>query len=212
MIRDAPVLLLDEPTTGLDAASGQRVLAPLRRLMAGRTTIIISHDLLTVTDADAIIVLEAGAVSAVGTHEQLLAASPTYAQLHALHHPGSRVAAAPARGSYNVPRAPQPGPAPARGVAAQAGRVRRGPPDATVPLPAVARRPPPAAMPRMPFAAPRPTRPAPAPPSTAGSSPRHRADPVEVATEALPVPPAAPRPPARHREVSPDPVRARATT
>jgi ATP-binding cassette subfamily B protein len=209
MIRDAPVLLLDEPTTGLDAASGQRVLAPLRRLMAGRTTIIISHDLLTVTDADAIIVLEAGAVSAVGTHEQLLATSPTYAQLHALHQPGSR---APARGPDPMPSAPRRGPAPVRGVSAQAGRVRRGPPDATVPLAAVIRRPPPAAMPRMPFAAPRPTRPAPAPPSTAGSGPRHRAAPVEAATEALPVAPAAARPPMPHREVSPDPVRARATT
>src|SRR5439155_3804322 len=40
MIRDAPVLLLDEPTTGLDAESGQRILGPLRRLMAGRTTIV----------------------------------------------------------------------------------------------------------------------------------------------------------------------------
>ncbi|MBO0851064.1 MAG: ABC transporter ATP-binding protein, partial [Pseudonocardia sp.] len=48
MIRDAPVLLLDEPTTGLDAASARRVLAPMRRLMAGRTTLIISHNLLTV--------------------------------------------------------------------------------------------------------------------------------------------------------------------
>ncbi len=111
MIRDAPVLLLDEPTTGLDAASGQRVLAPLRRLMAGRTTIIISHDLLTVTDADEIVVLEAGAVSAVGTHEQLLATSPTYAQLYALHHPSARAGAtafpAPARSARRpAPQAP----------------------------------------------------------------------------------------------------------
>jgi ATP-binding cassette, subfamily B, bacterial len=95
MIRDAPVLLLDEPTTGLDAASGRRVLAPLRRLMAGRTTIIISHDLLTVTDADEIVVLDAGAVSAVGTHEQLLATSPTYAHLYSLHHPSARAVAPP---------------------------------------------------------------------------------------------------------------------
>ena len=56
MIRDAPVLLLDEPTTGLDAESSERVLVPLRRLMAGRTTLMISHNLLTVTDADRIVV------------------------------------------------------------------------------------------------------------------------------------------------------------
>ncbi|MCA1836748.1 MAG: ABC transporter ATP-binding protein/permease, partial [Actinobacteria bacterium] len=49
MIRDAPVLILDEPTTGLDAKAGARLLAPLRRLMTGRTTIVISHHLTTVT-------------------------------------------------------------------------------------------------------------------------------------------------------------------
>jgi ATP-binding cassette, subfamily B, bacterial len=95
IIRDAPLLLLDEPTTGLDAASGQRVLAPLRRLMAGRTTIIISHDLHTVTDADEIIVLDGGAVSAVGRHEELLATSPIYAHLYALHQAPTRMTAAP---------------------------------------------------------------------------------------------------------------------
>ena len=155
MIRDAPVLLLDEPTAGLDAASGQRVIAPLRRLMAGRTTIIISHDLLTVTDADAIIVLEAGTVSAVGTHEQLLASSPTYGRLHALHHPGSRSPAGPSP----MPRAPQRGPAPTRAAAPPPGRARWVPADATVPLTAVPRRP--AAMPRLPFTPPLPPRPIP---------------------------------------------------
>jgi ATP-binding cassette, subfamily B, bacterial len=85
MIRDAPVLLLDEPTTGLDAESTQRVLTPLRRLMAGRTTIIISHNLLTVTDADRILYLENGRITADGTHTELLATSPGYAQLYRLN-------------------------------------------------------------------------------------------------------------------------------
>ncbi|GAA1330435.1 ABC transporter ATP-binding protein [Pseudonocardia xinjiangensis] len=84
MIRDAPVLLLDEPTTGLDAESTQRILAPLRRLMAGRTTIIISHNLLTVTDADRILYLEDGRIAAAGTHTELLSASPGYARLYHL--------------------------------------------------------------------------------------------------------------------------------
>ena len=62
MVRDAPVLILDEPTTGLDADSSRRVLAPLRRLMAGRATVVISHNLLTVREADAILVLQDGGV------------------------------------------------------------------------------------------------------------------------------------------------------
>jgi ATP-binding cassette subfamily B protein len=86
MIRDAPVLLLDEPTTGLDAASAQRILAPMRRLMSGRTTLIISHNLLTVTDADQILFLDRGRITGAGTHYELLFSNPSYAQLYRLHH------------------------------------------------------------------------------------------------------------------------------
>ncbi|WP_405479076.1 ABC transporter ATP-binding protein [Streptomyces sp. NBC_00009] len=85
MIRNAPVLLLDEPTTGLDARSGRRIMEPLRRLMAGRTTIVISHNLLTVRDATRIVVLDNGRVVERGTHEDLLAHGGTYAQLHRLN-------------------------------------------------------------------------------------------------------------------------------
>jgi ABC-type multidrug transport system fused ATPase/permease subunit len=87
MVRDAPILFLDEPTTGLDADSARRVLDPLRRLMIGRTTLIISHDLLTVTDADQIVFLAGGRVLAVGNHEQLLETTPEYAQLYRTHQP-----------------------------------------------------------------------------------------------------------------------------
>ena len=90
MIRNAPVLLLDEPTTGLDAGSTERVLAPLRRLMEGRTSIMISHNLLTVTDADPILFLEQGRILGAGTHEQLLASPRGYAQLYRLHHQRQR--------------------------------------------------------------------------------------------------------------------------
>jgi ABC-type multidrug transport system fused ATPase/permease subunit len=86
IIRDAPVLLLDEPTTGLDAASTQRVLAPMRRLMTGRTTLVISHNLLTVTDADQILYLTGGRITGAGTHHELLVTNPGYAHLYRLHH------------------------------------------------------------------------------------------------------------------------------
>ncbi len=65
LLRDAPILILDEPTTGLDEESAERILAPLRRLMEGRTTILISHDLRVVTGADRVVALEAGRVAAV---------------------------------------------------------------------------------------------------------------------------------------------------
>jgi ABC-type multidrug transport system fused ATPase/permease subunit len=81
MIRDAPVLLLDEPTTGLDAPSAQRILEPLRRLMAGRATIVIAHDLLTVRDATRIAVLDGGRVVDTGRHEELLARCALYREL-----------------------------------------------------------------------------------------------------------------------------------
>ncbi|MFI9631010.1 ABC transporter ATP-binding protein [Streptomyces sp. NPDC052042] len=84
MIRDAPVLLLDEPTTGLDVGSGRRIMDPLRRLMAGRTTVVISHNLLTVRDATRIVVLDHGRVVEHGAHDDLLGRDGAYARLHRL--------------------------------------------------------------------------------------------------------------------------------
>ncbi|WP_445284061.1 ABC transporter ATP-binding protein [Streptomyces sp. DSM 118148] len=88
MIRDAPVLVLDEPTTGLDVRSGRRIMDPLRRLMAGRTTVVISHNLLTVQDATRIVVLDHGQVVEQGAHEELLGRDGVYARLHRLHADG----------------------------------------------------------------------------------------------------------------------------
>src|SRR3954468_3426267 len=83
MVRDAPVLLLDEPAAGLDAPSAQRILEPLRRLMDGRATIVIAHDLLTVREATRIAVLDAGRVVDTGRHEELLARCALYRELWA---------------------------------------------------------------------------------------------------------------------------------
>jgi ATP-binding cassette subfamily B protein len=84
LIRDAPILILDEPTTGLDAASESLVLDALRELMRGKTTIMIAHSLTTIQQADQIFVVDHGRVCERGTHEALLEASGMYARLHDL--------------------------------------------------------------------------------------------------------------------------------
>ncbi|MER6083588.1 ABC transporter ATP-binding protein [Streptomyces sp. NPDC001833] len=84
MLRAAPVLVLDEPTAGLDAIAARQVVAPLRKLMAGRTTIMITHDLTLAPDADRILVVDRGRLVEAGTHAELLARDGAYA---ALAHP-----------------------------------------------------------------------------------------------------------------------------
>jgi ATP-binding cassette, subfamily B, bacterial len=93
LLADAPVLVLDEPSTGLDAEARAGLIGPLRRLMRDRTTFVISHDLLTVRDADQILVLDDGAVTERGRHEELVAAGGRYADLWALHDAREPVAA-----------------------------------------------------------------------------------------------------------------------
>jgi subfamily B ATP-binding cassette protein MsbA len=84
IVRDAPILILDEPTTGLDAASEATVLDALRQLMRGKTTIAIAHSLATVQHADRIFVLDHGRLCESGTHAALLDAGGVYARLHDL--------------------------------------------------------------------------------------------------------------------------------
>ncbi|MEU6069119.1 ABC transporter ATP-binding protein [Streptomyces sp. NPDC047082] len=82
ILRDAPVLVLDEPTTGLDAMAARRVVKPLRRLTTGRTTIMITHDLNLAPDADRILVVDRGRIVETGRHEELLARGGAYSRLH----------------------------------------------------------------------------------------------------------------------------------
>ena len=81
ILKDAPILILDEPTSSLDAISEEIVFAAIRRLRAGRTTIVIAHRLSTVRDADRILVLDGGQIAAQGRHEELLEQSDLYRRM-----------------------------------------------------------------------------------------------------------------------------------
>ena len=84
LIRDAPILILDEPMTGLDVESEAKVREALDRLMAGKTCIMITHDLPSIADADLVLLLEEGRILGRGTHAELLASSGRYRQLYTL--------------------------------------------------------------------------------------------------------------------------------
>ncbi len=84
MLKNAPILLLDEATSALDTESERQVQAALKRLMAGRTTIVIAHRLSTIVDADRIYVLENGTVAESGTHRALVGQDGLYQRLSKL--------------------------------------------------------------------------------------------------------------------------------
>ncbi len=82
VIRNSPIMILDEPTAALDTESEQLVVEGLQRLMKGRTVIMIAHRLSTIRNADKIIVLKDGVVAEEGTNDELIAKGGVYAELH----------------------------------------------------------------------------------------------------------------------------------
>ena len=82
VIRNAPILILDEPTAALDTESEKLVIDALERLMKGRTVITIAHRLSTIRDSDKILVLKDGVVAEEGTHDELVARGGFYAELY----------------------------------------------------------------------------------------------------------------------------------
>jgi len=104
-LRDAPILLLDEPTTGLDAPSEALVLDALERLARGRTTVTIAHRLSTIERADVVVVLERGRIVARGRHAELVARSARYRQLYRAQLAGVQPAPARPAGAALAPGA-----------------------------------------------------------------------------------------------------------
>ncbi len=86
LLKDAPILILDEATSQLDTESERLVQQALTALMQRRTVLVIAHRLSTIRQADKIVVLHAGKISEIGTHDALLASRGIYQRLHELQH------------------------------------------------------------------------------------------------------------------------------
>ena len=95
IIRNSPILILDEPTAALDTESERLVMEGLTKLMKGRTVITIAHRLSTIRDSNKIIVLDRGIVAEQGTHEELLARKGIYSELYRIQIESTPAGAAP---------------------------------------------------------------------------------------------------------------------
>jgi ATP-binding cassette subfamily B protein len=82
IIRNTPILIMDEPSSGLDAASEKMVFEALDRLMEGRTSIVIAHRLSTIRKADVIFVVKDGTIVEAGKHDDLIKLEGVYAKFY----------------------------------------------------------------------------------------------------------------------------------
>jgi len=97
VVRNSPILILDEPTAALDTESEKVVMEALERLMKGRTVITIAHRLSTIRDADKIVVLKGGFVAEEGPHDELIQRNQIYAELYRIQAGATPPAEAPAK-------------------------------------------------------------------------------------------------------------------